>query len=317
MARVVGRDAEKLPAAEVERWLPEAAAVIGHTDLPAERLARAPGLRAVFNVEGNFLQNVDYAGCFARGIHVLGIGPVFAQPVAEWALGAALDLARGLTAGDRAMRDGTEVYGSRGNRESFVLSGAGFGLIGFGSLGRALLPLLRPFGGRVRIHDPWLPDGFLRAQGAEPASLADVLASSRVLFILAGVTADNAGFLDRARLATIARDAVVVLASRAAVVEFPAFVELANAGAFRAASDVFPVEPVAPDDPVRGSRLLLSSHRAGGLPEVLLRIGEMVVEDLALVLAGLPPVRCQRAERETVARMRSIAGNSGRVGPKL
>lgn len=316
MAKVVG-DGEKLAPEVIERWLPEAVAVIGHSDLPTARLARAPLLRAVMNVEGNFLQNVDYATCFARGIHVLGIGPVFAQPVAEWALGAALDLARGLTPGDRAVREGTEVYGSRGNRDSFVLAGSDFGLIGFGNLGRALLPLLRAFGGRIRIHDPWLPDGFLRAQGAEPASLVDVLATSRVLFILAGVTAENAGFLDHAKLATIPRGAAVVLASRAAVVEFPAFVDLANAGAFRAASDVFPVEPLPPDDPVRRSQLLLSAHRAGGLPAVLLGIGEMVVEDLALILAGLPPVRCQRAERETVARMRSIAGNSGRVGAKL
>jgi hypothetical protein len=31
----------------------------------------------------------------------------------------------------------------------------------------------------------------------------------------------------------------------------------------------------------------------------------MVLEDMALMDRGLPPVRCKRAERETVARMRS------------
>lgn len=311
LGQVIDSGDARMGAAEVDRHIPDAAIVVGQTDLPRARLDRAARLRAIVNVEGNFLQNIDYETCFARGIHVLGIGPVFAQPVAEWALGAALDLARGLTAGDRAMRAGVEAYGSRANADSFVLAGAEFGMIGFGNLGRALLPLLRAFGGRIRIHDPWLPDGFIRAQGAEPAALDAVLATSRVLFILAGVTAENAGFLDRTKLATIRRDAVVVLASRAAVVEFSAFTSLADEGAFRAATDVFPKEPVDPDDPVRGSRLLLSSHRAGGLPSVLQGIGEMVVEDIALILANLPPVRCQRAERETVARMRSIAGNSG------
>jgi phosphoglycerate dehydrogenase-like enzyme len=315
LGQVVGAGDARMQAAEVDRHIADAAIVVGQTDLPRARLDRATRLRAIVNVEGNFLQNIDYETCFARGIHVLGIGPVFAQPVAEWALGAALDLARGLTVGDRAMRDGVETYGRRGNAESFVLAGAEFGMIGFGNLGRALLPLLRAFGGRVRIHDPWLPDGFIRAQGAEPSPLDAVLATSRVLFILAGVTAENAGFLGRAKLATIRRDAVVVLASRAAIVEFAAFTALADEGAFRAATDVFPKEPVAPDDPVRRSRLLLSSHRAGGLPSVLHGIGEMVVEDIALIVADLPPVRCQRAERETVARMRSIAGNSGPTAP--
>ena len=44
MARVVG-DGGKLTPEVIERWLPEAVAVIGHSDLPTTRLARAP-LRA-------------------------------------------------------------------------------------------------------------------------------------------------------------------------------------------------------------------------------------------------------------------------------
>jgi hypothetical protein len=34
-------------------------------------------------------------------------------------------------------------------------------------------------------------------------------------------------------------------------------------------------------------------------------MGSMVVDDLELVLRGLPPQRCQRAAPETVARLRS------------
>ncbi len=268
LARIVGPEDGKADPASFDPHLGEAVAVIGQTDLPAARLARMPLLRAVINVEGNFLQNVDYATCFARGIEVLSIAPAFALPVAEMALALALDLARGVTEADRAMREGSELYGSRGNRESFLLTGATIGLIGFGNLGRALLPLLRPFHPRVLIHDPWLPDGLVRANAAEPVGLEDLLARARVIFVLAGVTAENVGFLDRGRLAAIRRDAVVVLASRAAVVDFAAFVELADAGAFRAATDVFPAEPVATDDPVRRSRLLLSSHRAGGIAQV-------------------------------------------------
>jgi lactate dehydrogenase-like 2-hydroxyacid dehydrogenase len=81
--------------------LPEALAIVGQPDLPAERLARATRLRALCNVEGNFFPNVDYAACFDRGIHVLGCGPAYAQPVAEYALGLALDLARGISREDR------------------------------------------------------------------------------------------------------------------------------------------------------------------------------------------------------------------------
>lgn len=308
----------KLPAEFVDAHLARAVAIVGQTDLDAARLSRAPLLRSIINVEGNFGQNVDYGACFARGIQVLGIAPVFAQPVAEMALGMAIDLARGITRGDRLMRAGHEQYGLAGNREAFVLRGQTMGFIGCGNLGRALLPLLQPFRPRLLIHDPWLPDGLIRELGAEPASLEQVLAEPRVIFALAGVTAENQGWLDRQRLQTIRSDAVFLLMSRAGIVDFDAFVELVGQGRFRAATDVFPVEPAPPDLPARAVEgLLLSSHRAGGLPSALAAIGELVVDDLGLILSGLPPQRLQAARPETVARWRNPPGRSYAPGTRL
>ena len=45
-------------------------------------------------------------------------------------------------------------------------------------------------------------------------------------------------------------------------------------------------------------------------PATALAIGEMVIDDLALILRGLPPVRLQAARRETVSRMRSPPAQS-------
>jgi phosphoglycerate dehydrogenase-like enzyme len=290
----------------VERLLPEVAFVIGQPALPAARIARAPKLRAVINVKGNWEPNVDYAACEARRIPVLSVAPAMAPAVAEAALAMALDLARGITPADRAFRAGAERYGIAGNLESFLLRGAPVGMIGFGNLGLALRPLLAPFGGLVRVHDPWLPPGHLRDHGVVPCALDEVLAESQVLFLLAGVTAENQGFLDRGKLGLIRRDAAVVLASRAEVVDFDAFVELAEAGRFRAAVDVFPEEPVPADHPVRKTRrILLSAHRAGGVPASYARISEMLLEDLELMLEGLPPVRLQRAQARTAEMARS------------
>jgi phosphoglycerate dehydrogenase-like enzyme len=310
MATVIETGDASMPDEAVERWLPEASVIIGQTTLPRERLDKSPKLRAIINVEGNFFQNVDYETCFARGISVLSVGPAFATPVAEMCLALALDLARGVTAGDRAMRDGTEVYGTAGNPHAVLLSGAGVGVIGYGNIGRALRRLLAGFRADVSVHDPWLPANVLREDDTRPVALDELLATSQFIFILAGVTAENQGFLDRTRLELIAPDSIVILASRAAVVDFAALVELANAGRFRAATDVFPSEPVAADHPVRQSKLLLSSHRAGGMPATSLAIGEMVLDDLGLILQGLPPVRLQAARRETVSRMRSPPAQS-------
>jgi len=86
----------------------------------------------------------------------------------------------------------------------------------------------------------------------------------------------------------------------------------------RAATDVFPVEPAPPELPARQvDGLLLSSHRAGGLPSALAAIGEMVVDDLGLILSDLPPQRLQAARSETVGRWRNAPGRSYAAGTRL
>jgi phosphoglycerate dehydrogenase-like enzyme len=311
VARIVEAGRGGMPDETVDRHIGEAELVIGQTDLPAARLEKAARLKAVINVEGNFLPNVDYAACFARGIQVLSIAPAFAVPVAEMALGLALDLARGITPADRAFREGRESYGLSGNRDAYLLTNSPIGLIGFGNLGRALLPLLMPFRPKLRVFDPWLPEGYLREFGLEPASLEEVLSQSRTVFLLAGVTTENRAMLGAREFALMPDGASLLLMSRAAVVDWKAFTEAAASGRIRTATDVFPAEPVADDDPVRRNPgLLLSAHRAGGMKEVFHTIGEMVVDDALLVLAGLPPVRLQAARRETVGRMRSSPGRS-------
>ena len=73
-----------------------------------------------------------------------------------------------------------------------------------------------------------------------------------------------------------------------------------------AASDVYPEEPLPADHPVRSLKgFVRSAHRASALDSAFKKMGEMVLEDMALMDRGLPPMRCKRAERETVSRMRS------------
>ena len=158
----------------------------------------------------------------------------------------------------------------------------------------------------MRVHDPWLPELVIRAADAEPSGLDELLAASRVVFVFAAATSDNQGFLGERELRLIPPGGVLLLMSRAGVVDFDALVRVVAEGRIRAAADVFPEEPLAPDHPARGlDGMLLSPHRAGGMPEAFLEIGRLAVADLELILRGLPPVACKRAEAETVGRMRS------------
>lgn len=284
----------------------DAEIIIGQFDLSESRLRQATSLRAVFNVEGNFLPNVDYSYCFHAGIRVLNISPVFAEPVSEAALGMAIDLARGITRSDRHFRQGSEEYGLAANREAFSLFRQDVGLIGLGDLGKAILPLLRPFGCRIRAYDPWLPDEYIRGLGCEAAPLDEVLRHSRLVFVVAGVTSQNQGFLGAQQFASMQRGSAIVLVSRAAVVDFDAMLDFADKGHIRFATDVFPEEPLSSEHRARGTNnCILCAHQAGALQSAIKQIGKMVAADAELIMRGLPPVLCKPAQPETVAMLRS------------
>jgi phosphoglycerate dehydrogenase-like enzyme len=288
------------------KHLPDTEVLVSQQRMERDRLDMAPKLRCIVNVETNFYPNVDYELCFQRGVHVIAPSSVFAAPVAEIGLGMALSLARGIHTAHADFVAGRELYGLDGNHEAELLAGADVGFIGFGDLGRAVHRLLAGFQPKIRAFDPWLPDGVLARLGVEPASLDEVLSKSRFVFVVATITTENAHLLDAEKLGLMQKGAKLLLLSRAAVADFGALKEFAGSGRIQVATDVFPEEPVAADDPIRQvPNILFSAHRAGALTSALRNIGKLVLEDLGQIARGLPPVACKRAERETVSRLRS------------
>jgi len=225
--------------------------------------------------------------------------------VAEMALAMAISLARRMHEADAALRTGQEFKGD--NHDSFLLHGKPLALVGCGNLGRALLPLLRPFSRELLVHDPWMHPSVLRELDVIPVSLDECFARARVVFLLAANTSENTGKIGARHFASMQKGSVVVLASRAALVNFPELLAAAASGHIRAGIDVWPEEPVPRDEPGRSTpNTLIQAHRAGSVPEIQPLIGQLVVDDLENILADLPPQRCQRAVVETVAKLRSI-----------
>ena len=301
-------DTGPMPADMLEKALPEATILVGQTDLPRERLERASKLRAIFNVEGNFLPNIDYDYCFSRGIRVLVASPAFAVAVAEMSLALALDLARGVSKSDRAFRQGKEEYGFSSNQDSFLFTGCRVGIIGFGDLARAFRPMIHPFRCPVKVYDPWLPEREILLHGCTPVGLDEVLSSSDAVFVFASVTSENQGFLGKREFGLIRPGGIFVLMSRAGVVDFEALTDAARSGHLKVATDVFPEEPFAKDHPIRElPNVVLSAHRSGGIQEAFYEIGRMVLADVELLARGLPPLACKVAQPETVKRFRGKA----------
>ena len=289
-----------------EKNIHKADYIIGQPNLPTSLLKKASKLKAIFNVESNFMDNMDYDYCFKNNIYVLSTAPVFAQTVAEIAVGFTLSLKRDIHQSHLDFIQKKEKYGLEGNTNSSLLKNNKIGFIGFGDLGKSLKPLLEPFTSHFYIYDPWLPEKLIKDSGCTSSSLRQVFKDCDVVYVLATITSNNQSMIDKKLLNLMKKNACLLILSRASVVNFQDLIQILKKGKIKVATDVFPEEPVKKNDPLRKEKnILFSAHRAGALNSVFFEMGEIVYEDLQLMSKNLPPRLCRRAERETVKSLRS------------
>ena len=288
------------------KYLSLAKYIIGQPDLPTELISKQKILKGIFNVESNFMDNMDYDYCFKKNIHILATSPVFAQPVAEMALGLTLSIARSIHIAHNDFIKGNEKYGGEISQNNFLLKNKKFGLIGFGDLGRALTPLLSVFSNNIMAYDPWVPDLEIEKNNVQPCSLKKLLSSSDIIYVLATITASNQGMINEKIFKNIKDKTTFVLMSRAAIINFDDFYKFLKQRKVFAAIDVFPQEPFPKSHKLRKlNNVIFSPHRAGALDSAFKEMGDLVIEDLKLINKGLPPRLCKKAIKETVGHLRS------------
>ena len=139
-----------------EENIQKATFIMGQPNLDKQLLSKAKKLKAIINVESNFMDNIDYDYCFKNRIHVIATSPVFSKPVAEIALGMTLSLLRNIHNAHLDFVKGREKYGLESNLKASLLSEKKIGLLGFGDLARSLYPLLLPFTKDINVYDPWI-----------------------------------------------------------------------------------------------------------------------------------------------------------------
>jgi phosphoglycerate dehydrogenase-like enzyme len=309
-AKVLWAEDQELPESVLENLLPETWAFVGFSPpMTTERMQLSSQLKVILEVGGHFPTTIDYSECFARGIRVLSCAPAFARQVAEMALSMSLASVRGLVAAHVAFTKGEEEW--QGDRPSdFSLFGQDVGFVGFGSIARELLRLLNPFGCRIRVTDPWIHESIIRGAGCEPATLKQVMSTCRVIYVLATPAPENLGLISREQIERMQPGALLVLISRAHLVDFAAVVDAAAKGKIQAAIDVFPTEPMPPDATVRSVKnTILSPHRAASIRRERQAIGRMVVDDLEVMAKGLPPSLMQIAQPEIINRRIGLAAS--------
>ena len=232
--------------------------------------------------------NIDLAACARQGLRVGYVPDYCADEVADHTAAAALALLRKLMPMDGSVRRG-EWAAVRMAKPMKPFGQTRFGFFGLGQIGRAVLGRLRGFGFQFLAHDP----GVAALEGVEMVSAEDLLRKSDIISLHAPATAITTGYFNAARLATMQSHAMIVNSARGQlIVEDDLAAALTKGVIAGAALDVFHVEPLPSDSPLRSApNLLLTPHAAWYSEAAIHRLQELVAEDITRALRGEGPRR--------------------------
>lgn len=171
------------------------------------------------------------------------------------------------------------------------IRGATLGIIGYGSIGRAVARRARGFEMEVLALDshPVLAEPYVN-EVLSPRNLDDLLRASDVVVVAAPYTPQIHHLLDAAALAKLRPGAHLIVVSRGGIVDEAALVDALRSGRLAgAALDVTEQEPLPPDSPLwEAPNLIITPHVAGASAQKERRVVEIFRDNLIRYLHHEP-----------------------------
>jgi phosphoglycerate dehydrogenase-like enzyme len=170
------------------------------------------------------------------------------------------------------------------------LAGATLAVVGLGPIGRRVATLGKAFEMTVlgvRRRPDAGPGPCDEVFG--PERLPDVMARSDYVVLLAAVTAETRGLIDKRVLDGAKPGSLIVNVGRAELIDHDALIEAATEGRVSAALDAVPAEPLPPDSPLWDTPgISISSHIAVWTPVLIDAIVDLVCENIRRYVDGRP-----------------------------
>ncbi|MGH2466268.1 MAG: D-2-hydroxyacid dehydrogenase [Candidatus Limnocylindrales bacterium] len=271
--------------------------------LPAqifERLvARCTDLRWVHSATAG-VERVLIPSALERGLTITNARGVFSRPIAEYVMLMVLAVSRRLPELLELQRERTwQPLGAVELRDVTV------GIVGLGSIGRAVAALATGFGCRVIATRRQASAGVEQESGQEgeqpsitprlervlpPERLPDLLAESDFVVLALPLTADTEALFDAATLARCKPGAWLINVARGGLIDERALVRALRDGPLGGAVlDAFRSEPLAPDSPFYDlPNVIVTPHTSWSSGRVLERSIDLFCANLRRYAAGQP-----------------------------
>lgn len=246
--------------------------------------ACAPRLK-VISKWGTGIDSIDAQACARLGIRLARTPNAFTLPVVDTVMSYILAFARRQPWMDAAMKRG-EWHKLPGR----TLDECSLGIVGVGAIGKALARRAGAFGMSVVGNDIIEIDtGFISETGIQMMGLDTLLAKADFVSINCDLNSTSFHLMDARAFSQMGREAVLINTARGPIVDEQALVAALTAGQIGgAALDVFEVEPLPLDSPLRGmDNVLLAPHNANSSPAAWERVHWNTIRNLLEGL-GLP-----------------------------
>jgi phosphoglycerate dehydrogenase-like enzyme len=224
-------------------------------------------------VTGAGLDRLDQSALTKLGIPVANVPGGSNSAVAEYAVTAASMLLRRFGWADAEIKAGNYAkFRSRMVADNLAgIEGLTVGLIGFGTIGRAVAQAFHRMGAKLCFFDPAAGDTALaKTLDAKSVSLDELLSTSDVVSLHVPLLPATQNLIGAKELSRMMAGAILIQGSRGGVVDEAALAACLNSGHLGgAAVDVYSTEPPSPDNPLlklsgeAASRLVLTPHIAG------------------------------------------------------
>jgi glyoxylate reductase len=249
--------------------------------------AAGKGLKIVANYAVGY-DNIDLEACRARGVAVTNTPDTLVETTADLAFGLILAAPRRNAAGPRHIRAGRPWEW----RWDFMLgrdvSGATLGIVGLGSIGRAVARRAQGFSMRiVYTNRSEIPEAVERELGAQRVTFEELLEQADIITLHCPLTPETRHLIDARALARMKETAILVNTARGPIVDEAALAaalqrrQIAGAGL-----DVFEREPAVHPGLLARENVVLVPHLGSATYATRERMAMRVVTNVRAALAG-------------------------------
>ncbi|MBP3633282.1 MAG: D-2-hydroxyacid dehydrogenase [Oscillospiraceae bacterium] len=276
---------------ETVRRIADAEAVFtSKVPITEEIMAQCPKLRFIGTLATGY-NVIDTAAAAKRGIPVCNVPAYSTDAVAQTAFALLLELCVRTGHHNKAVQDGRWCSCKDFCFCDFPimeLSGKTMGIIGFGSIGKAVGKIARAFGMNVLAAGS-RPTEEGRAIGTY-VELEELLTQSDVISLHCPLFPETEHIINSSSIAKMKDGVIILNTSRGPLIDSSALADALRSGKVAGAGvDVLPQEPPARDEPLlHAPNCVITPHLAWASKEARARLIDITVHNLQQFLNGTP-----------------------------